>query len=62
MTQMERVRLAVGGDVPLFGETRFDLGAAALEFDEAVVHGERVSREIGARRVLGRIETRRAAF
>ena len=62
MTQMERVRQAIGRHVPLFRETRLDFRAAALEFDEAVIDGERVRGEIGARGVLGGIETGRTAF
>jgi hypothetical protein len=59
---MEGVGLAVGRDIPAFGEARLDLGAAALELDEAVVDGERVGREVSARGVLGWVKTRRAAF
>lgn len=62
MAQMERVGLAIGGNVPLFGKARLDLGAAALEFDETVIDGKRIRREIGTRGVLGRIETRGTAF
>jgi hypothetical protein len=61
LAQRERVDLAVGGDVPLFGETRHDLGAAALEFDEAVV--DRLGGvERGTRRVHAGVEVLGAAF
>jgi len=62
MTQMERVGFAVSRDIPLFGEAGFDFRAAAFEFDETVVDGERIRCEIDARGVLGRIEARGTAF
>jgi hypothetical protein len=62
VAQMERVGLAVRRDVPLFCQARLDFRAAAFEFDEAVINGERVGREVDASRVLGRVETRWTAF
>jgi hypothetical protein len=43
---VEGVDRAVGGNVPLLGQARHDLGAAALELDDAVVDPALPSNEV----------------